>query len=304
LRCAQEGHFNRWNEEPEMPDRLARLLQITPVRLVVLLVGFFALDAVVGGPLSKLAETTNPFRALLTLVLGLAAAVASVRIYRWVIGRVEHRPATEFDPAPARSGLIRGSLVGIGIFTVVMLLIAVFGGYDSFGYGSFWSLLATLGLMAAVAVLEEIVFRATLFRLLEQMTGTTGAMIGSALVFGALHLLTPNATPWGALAIAIQGGLMMAACYAVTRSLWLPIGLHFGWNFAEGGIFGTAVSGNNSTNTGLFSSHLGGPLLISGGDFGPEATIFAVLVCSVVTVYFLRKMTSLSSAEARELASA
>ncbi len=123
-------------------------------------------------------------------------------------------------------------------------------------------------------------------------------------MFGGLHLLNPNATPWGAVAIAIQGGLMMAACYAVTRSLWLPIGLHFGWNFAEGGIFGTTVSGSSTTNTGLFSSHLSGPLLISGGDFGPEATIFAVLVCSLVTVYFLRKMKSLSSTEARELVAA
>ena len=287
-----------------MPDRLARLLQITPVRLVVLLVGFFALDVVIAGPLAQLADTTNPFRALLVLVLGVVAAFAAVRIYRWVIGKVEHRTATEFDPAPARSGLVLGALVGMGIFTVVMLLIATFGGYDSFGWGSFWSMIATLGLMTAVAVLEEMVFRATLFRLLEQLTGTTGAMIGSALVFGGLHLLNPNATAWGAVAIAIQGGLMMAACYAVTRSLWLPIGLHFGWNFAEGGIFGTTVSGSSTTNTGLFSSHLGGPLLISGGDFGPEATIFAVLVCSVVTVYFLRKLKRRSSTEARELVAA
>ncbi len=112
--------------------------------------------------------------------------------------------------------------------------------------------------MASVAVIEEILFRGVLFRLVEQMTGTVGAMVVSALVFGGLHLLnSPNL--WGALAIAIQGGLMLAAVYAATRSLWLPIGLHFGWNFAESGIFGTTVSGSDNSGGGIFSSVLDGP---------------------------------------------
>ena len=71
-------------------------------------------------------------------------------------------------------------------------------------------------------------------------------------------------------------------------SLWLAIGLHLGWNMAEQGIFGTAVSGAGHGTGGLLHATVSGPHFLSGGTFGPEASIFAILVCSVPTVLFLR----------------
>ncbi|GAB3269886.1 CPBP family intramembrane glutamic endopeptidase [Kineosporia babensis] len=281
---------------------LARLQNSTPVRLIVLMIAFLALNAAVAAPLSALAETTSPFLAVIVLLLGVLGAVVVIRLYRWVIGKVESRPATELDPANRRSALVRGGLIGVGIFTAVMLLIATFGGYESLGWGSFWATLATAGLMTTVATIEEVVFRGIMFRLLEQLTGTVRALIISAVLFGFLHLINPNASLWGAVAIAIQGGLMLGAAYAVTRSLWLPIGLHFGWNFAQAGIFGAPVSGSDASGGGILDSTLAnGPVLISGGEFGPEASLFAVLVCSVLTVYFVRRMKRLSGSEARAL---
>lgn len=93
---------------------------------------------------------------------------------------------------------------------------------------------------------------------------------------------------WGALAIAIEAGLMLGAAYAATRTLWLPIGLHFGWNFALSGIFGVTVSGNEDMPAGLLHGVLSGPEAITGGGFGPEAGIFAILVCVIPAVVFLR----------------
>ncbi|GLY19040.1 CAAX amino protease [Kineosporia sp. NBRC 101677] len=277
---------------------LARLQNHTAARLVVLMVAFLALNAAVAGPLSAMVETTSRFMALVVLALGVLAAIASIRLYRWVIGKLENRQASEVEPGTARAGLVRGALAGVGLFVVVVLLIATFGGYDSLSGGSLWAALATAGMMTAVATIEEIVFRGILFRLLEQLTGTVGALVGSALVFGFLHLINPNGSLWGAVAIAIQGGLMLGACYAVSRSLWLPIGLHFGWNYAQAGIFGAPVSGSDSSGGGILESTLDGPLLISGGEFGPEASLFSVLVCSVLTVYFLRRLRRLSRTEA------
>jgi membrane protease YdiL (CAAX protease family) len=79
---------------------------------------------------------------------------------------------------------------------------------------------------------------------------------------------------------------MLAAAYAATRSLWLPIGLHFGWNFAESGIFGTEVSGNGDTH-GLLDASTSGAELITGGEFGPEASVYATLSGALLTVVFL-----------------
>src|SRR5581483_7760086 len=86
-------------------------------------------------------------------------------------------------------------------------------------------------------------------------------------------------------AIALEAGILLAAAYLLTRSLWLPIGLHFGWNFTEGGIFGAAVSGNGAK--GLINTSLSGPQLLSGGAFGPEASVAAVGVCLVAAVVML-----------------
>ena len=64
---------------------------------------------------------------------------------------------------------------------------------------------------------------------------------------------------------------MLTAAYIATRKLWLPIGLHFGWNIAAGAIFSTEVSGSN-TAQGLLDATMSGPALVTGGDFGPEAS--------------------------------
>ena len=82
---------------------------------------------------------------------------------------------------------------------------------------------------------------------------------------------------------------MLAAAYVVTRSLWLPIGLHFAWNFTHAGIFGAALSGSESTPDGLFQLELSGPTWLTGGEFGPEASLLALLVCLIPTILMLRK---------------
>ncbi len=97
-----------------------------------------------------------------------------------------------------------------------------------------------------------------------------------AAAFGLVHAGNPGATWVSSLAIALESGVLLGLAYAVTRTLWWPIGLHFGWNLTEGGIFGAAVSGGQ--NVGLVSASLSGRPLISGGAFGPEASIAAVAV--------------------------
>jgi hypothetical protein len=82
-------------------------------------------------------------------------------------------------------------------------------------------------------------------------------------------------------AIALEAGALLGVTYAASRSLWLPMGLHFGWNFTEGGVFGTAVSGGQSH--GLIESVLSGPTLVTGGAFGPEASVIALAVCLAAT---------------------
>jgi hypothetical protein len=143
--------------------------------------------------------------------------------------------------------------------------------------------------MIGIATCEELLFRGVLFRIVEEWAGTVVAVAVSSVLFGLLHLLNPEATLWGAIAIAIQGGLLTAGAWVLTRKLWLPIGIHLGWNFALSGFFGATVSGSDGSSGGLLRGTPHGAAIISGGDFGPEASIFAVLVCGTAGLLILRK---------------
>src|SRR5262249_26286200 len=128
-------------------------------------------------------------------------------------------------------------------------------------------------------------FRGGLFRIVEERFGTFVGLLISAGFFGAVHFGNPGATVVSSVAIALEAGLLLALAYTATRSLWVPIGLHFAWNFTEGGVFSTEVSGN--TVHGVLATKLAGPELMTGGTFGPEASVIAVAICLVLAAVFL-----------------
>ncbi|WP_405902879.1 CPBP family intramembrane metalloprotease [Streptomyces sp. NBC_00656] len=225
----------------------------------------------------------NPW---LTLVLGLLTAVLAVPVYRWVVGRTERRPVTELAREGAVSGIGRGVLIGVALFGTVIANIALLGHYEVDGLGTVTGAIGLIGFMAAAAVTEELLFRGVLFRLVEERTGTWIALTLTGALFGLAHLFNPDADLWGAVAIAIEAGGMLAAAYAATRTLWLPIGVHFGWNFAASGIFSTEVSGND-TQQGLLDAVTSGPKLITGGAFGPEGSVYSVAFGVVMTAVFM-----------------
>jgi membrane protease YdiL (CAAX protease family) len=251
------------------------------MKLVWQILAVVAVGAV--GGQATTAVQDNPW---LSLLAGGLTAVLSVFVYRWVVGRTERRPVTELAREGARGSVFRGLVIGVAMFAAVIANIFFLGDYKVHGFGSLTGPIALVGFMAGAAVTEELMFRGLLFRLVERGLGTYVALALSSVVFGASHLLNKDATLLGAVAIAIEAGAMLAAAYAATRSLWLPIGLHFGWNFAESGIFGTEVSGNGATH-GLLDSSTSGATLITGGEFGPEASVYSMLFGALVTVVFL-----------------
>ncbi|MEE2040629.1 CPBP family intramembrane metalloprotease [Nocardiopsis sp. CT-R113] len=264
------------------PASTPRRSRRTAARSALLLLLFGALAALLPGVTGAVGAS------VWALPLGVAAAALGLWAYRLAIRRIEGREPLELSREGAARGLGWGTSAGIGVFTVTITAIALLGGYRVTGWGSFEAFLAVCGLMCAVAVAEELLFRGVLFRIVEEVVGTWGALAVSSALFGGLHLVNPNATLWGALAIALEAGLMLGAAYAATRSLWLPIGLHLGWNTAQAGIFGTAVSGSEEAFAGLLTGETSGPAAISGGAFGPEGSVFAVLFCGAVTVCLLR----------------
>jgi membrane protease YdiL (CAAX protease family) len=185
--------------------------------------------------------------------------------------------------------LASGFLLGAGLMAGIIGIMALAGWYHVTRIEPvntlFVPLLATFVLFFAVAVAEEIIFRGILFRLVEQALGSWIAVLLSALFFGLSHLMTPHATIIGALAIAATGGVASASIYLLTRNLWSVFGLHWAWNFFEGAIFGTQVSGGD-TPVWLHSVTTG-PALWTGGSFGPEAGLVTIIVGGSVSLFLL-----------------
>lgn len=224
--------------------------------------------------------------ALLSLVLGVATAVLAVFVYARMVRWSERRAPVEVAATGATARIALGAAIGVGWFAAVIVNIALLGDYRVHGLGSVGGAAGLFGFMAAAAVTEELIFRGVLFRIIEERTGTWLALALTSVLFGLSHLLNADATLWGAIAIAIEAGGTLAAAYAATRTLWVPIGLHFGWNFAEAGIFGTEVSGNGKTQ-GLLHGVTSGPAAVTGGRFGPEASLYSVVLGVLLTIVFL-----------------
>ncbi|MET7424237.1 CPBP family intramembrane glutamic endopeptidase [Dactylosporangium sp. NPDC005555] len=252
------------------------------IRLPVLLVVFLAV--LVLGQLVVGAADGSPPAALLA---GLGYSGLALAAYVMAVRRLERRPVAELRRARAVPETGAGVAAGVGLFTAVIAVIALFGGYRVDGWGSAGGAVTLAGVMAVAAVAEELLFRGVLFRLLLERFGAPVALVVSAVLFGGLHLFNPGATLWGATAIAVEAGLMLGSAFLVTRSLWLPIGLHFGWNFAEAGLFGTTVSGTEGGPAGLLRGVAQGSDVVSGGAFGPEASIVSVVFGAAATVVLL-----------------
>lgn len=179
-----------------------------------------------------------------------------------------------------------GLLLGAALFSLIVGLLWLFGSYHVIGTNphAHW-LIPVLVVGIGAGISEEILMRGVLYRIIEEGLGTWSALAISALVFGFMHAGNPNATTWSSLAIAIEAGISFALLYHVTRSLWMCMGLHAAWNIMQGTVYGISVSGTGAD--GFLVSTRTGPDWLSGGAFGAEASVVALLCCSVLSVILL-----------------
>ena len=143
---------------------------------------------------------------------------------------------------------------------------------------------------AWVALLEELLFRGFVFQRLVDGIGAPTALLLMAAVFAAAHWGNPGmlgATEiWASVDLALAG-LLLGLAYVRTGSLALPIGMHFGWNWIQGSVLGFDVSGLHQAGW-LLPHLLDRPQWLSGGAFGPEASVFAVVVDSIAVLLLWR----------------
>jgi uncharacterized protein len=219
------------------------------------------------------------------ILKAIIGAVALVFVYWLFVRFIERKPFTDFALPGAVKEAGLGLLIGALLFSTIVGVIALFGSYAVTGTNDPSVLIPVFAMSLSAGVGEEIMLRGVFFRYAEDWLGSWAALALSAALFGALHLGNDNASPLAAFAIAIEAGVMLAAIYMITRRLWAAVGLHFAWNFVQGGIYDIAVSGLDTD--AVLEAKMSGSELITGGAFGAEASLPAMVLATAAGVAML-----------------
>jgi membrane protease YdiL (CAAX protease family) len=248
------------------------------------------LAAAVGAGRAVFALTTDPNAPISFAVYVVGVVLAVQATYRLEVSLMEHRRADEVGVDGAAVGLLGGvgvSLLLAGLAFAGLWLVGVYR-VDALRPAKLMMVPFFAAILAAY--LEELSVRGVVFRHLESWVGTWGALGLTAGLFGLLHLRNPHATWAGAVSIALTGGLVLGLAFAITRRIWFGLGIHAGWNFLQGGVFGGPVSG--VAGTSLLAGTWNGPAWLSGGAFGAEASVVTVVVglaIALALIYRLRQ---------------
>ncbi len=261
--------------------------RITEFPLVAMLIAviLYMLVLVITGAILKLGLPALASRSR-EMVGDLIAIPLLVVIYKLAIRHLGSEPRDDFR----LKGAVRDTLVGLGIgaaiMTAAVAIAAMLDVYNIVGEGDTRELsyaIVTAALFPAVS--EELMFRGILFRWIEDFGGSWVALAITSALFGLAHFYNPNATAFSSFAIAVEAGVLLGGAYMLTRSLWMPMGLHAAWNFTQGEIFDVNVSGLDVH--GLVTAKMSGPELLSGGHFGLEASIIGLVIATLAGVWLV-----------------
>ena len=207
-------------------------------------------------------------------------------IYKLAITRLGERPRDDLRLSGSMKSLGLGLAAGFLIFSLIVAVAGALGIYRITGLADLRGLPTALVASAIFpAISEEIVFRGVLFRWLEEFGGSWLALVLTSAFFGAGHLMNPNASTIAAVGIAFEAGVMLGAAYMLTRSLWLPMGIHAAWNFTQGEIYDIPVSG--MPVHGIVDARLCCNPLLTGNGFGLEASLIAMVIATLFGLWLL-----------------
>jgi len=268
------------------PTPLRRFLSFPVTRIAAGGVALTAAMIVAQALRGLLTESVAPAGLVAPALLGLLLTVPAVLATYLAFARIfEQRWPSELSLRGLAAELGLGWLVGGCLIAAVVGVLAAAGSYSVAGTDDWTVLVSAFLASLGPAVFEELAFRGVLFRVVEQALGSWIALALTAAVFGLLHLVNPNATWQGAIAIVLEAGVLLCAAFMLTRRLWLVIGIHAAWNYVQGGVFGISVSGTGAS--GFLAGRLEGPDLLTGGRFGAEGSLVAVGLGLAVGMVFL-----------------
>jgi uncharacterized protein len=263
---------------------LARVLVFAALT-AVLAIPLMALWLVLGLPVRGLAAYAA------TAPLALAALAAGAILLRTLDGRPAAALGIGVSRQTARHVAV-GWAIGVAALAGAAAALALSGALRyTAAPGTMTAWLAALlmhgGVFAVAALMEEAIFRGYPFQVLVRAAGPVVAAVATSALFAAVHGRNPEVSAFGLVNIFLAG-LMLAAAYLRTLSLWFATALHIGWNWATASLFDLPVSGITDFRTPLYEPILRGPEWWSGGTFGPEGGLVGTIGFGLALLLVLR----------------
>lgn len=224
----------------------------------------------------------DEYGVILQGVSAVSIVLVTYLFRRWLDRRPFASLGFERPPGWLREGFI-GFMLGVLLMALVLAVELALGAYRFRGFA--WEerpvetialgLLVMFAVFSVVSFEEELVSRGYLLQNLAAAWGWPAGVFLSSALFALAHFWNPGANLISTLGIFVAG-VQLAAAYLATGRLWMPMGLHLSWNFFQGPAFGFPVSGLDTR--GLLLLDPVGPVILTGGEFGPEASIVGLVV--------------------------
>ena len=235
---------------------------------------------------SSILDKTNLSNDVKALIVAVAEAFIATTAYIFLFRGYDKRRIHELSAATFTNNAVIGFLTGILLQSLFILIIYLAGTFLVDNVNPVSVLISPFAFALTAGFVAEIIMIGIVFRLLEQQTGTVVALLIFIVLFAVLHINAKGATFVSVGATAMQAGFMLPAAYVFSHNLWLPVFLHFGWDFAEPGIFG-GINPSTSITQGLLTSKIAGNSLLTGGETGPQDSLSSLLLCLVLGLIFL-----------------
>src|SRR6266567_1348442 len=232
-----------------------------------------------------------------SIVAGHGSILFSALVLGWACGALlEELPFRALGCAPHRGwlrNLAAGSLIGAASLLLAAFVTALTRGtqfrFDPVGAGSITKTVTlSFGIFVFAAAAEEILFRGYPLQTLTRANLAWLGVLLTSLPFAAVHLANPNVVPGFTFVNTALAGVWLAIAYLRTRSLWLPFGLHWSWNWTQASLLGLPVSGiNRIAPAPLLHAFNSGPDWLTGGAYGIEggAACTVALLVSIIVVW-------------------
>lgn len=239
-------------------------------------------SAVMGLSLSDFSFPRSPFQEMVMFSFGLLGTFIVVGFFRRFIDEESFLSMGFYSTHWLRESfvglMLGGAILSAGFASLIILDEIQWTGTNFELSDLIWSAC----MFVSVAVAEELFFRGYILNNLMKSMSRVWALVASSVLFSLMHVLNSYYS-WLSFVDLSLAGLLLGLTYIYTQRLWLPIALHFSWNFFQGTIFGFNVSGS-STYSVIIQSHTSDNFL-NGGSFGFEGSVLSIVIQLVVILF-------------------